>query len=784
MSKAIDLLVIEHEDVRIVMKGIYEPSNNRSSSGAVAMRLACSSPIAVIEVYDGQQLVCYENQQLAPIFFENGRYELIFMPNNGAKISFAHEYDRFQEAISEVMNTGILTGVLHFQSEVGLSEMEVQKDGQTLFTFTIEIFPTKLDYQEDYVELLAQVNNQIYNLAYSLIKKTYLSAARKQYKDPTYAEFYRILELHIEDFEKAVQHVERSPHHQLETTYEEVRGERLRKQDSRGLRYLRNNAQRFIDVEKGIQIGSKSVMPEKGLLIKKQQNFDTHENRYVKWAIFRIYSRIVQLKANHLKVVKQRNQEPNKVFIGKLEKWIIFFQQTLQKPFWRKIGTLDRSVYSLVMQMATGYKEVYQTYMFLSQSLVLQNDLYKMSVKDIATLYEYWTFLKLGEILEKKTKEKYQDIVKVNNNGLYINLTSGQTVTRIFEQPLTKEKITLCYQYKAHHTPTVNQEPDTMLSIEKHGSEGVFCYIFDAKYAIHVGSNDVVGPEHRDINVMHRYRDAIVAKNGNTYEREMFGAYVLFPWRNDAQYQNHPLYKSIDEVNIGGLPFLPNETDFVDQIIDNLLYKSAEELQIEGILPRGAMSYLTSRPGKILVLHEHHFENSVWEEDEVNSQLIVLREMLPNDAIQVHEIAIASDEGIHTVLEVIGTEITEQVKFNVINRQSHILKANTCYSWLQGITLPVKQFDTADCFEELFVQNDTHQKLIQLFKRISSDVLFKLDHTEINSNRVIERIQLEENIFNLQENTLSFEGQTIILNQPEYKIFKWVDDVIGSKKLD
>lgn len=776
-----DLLVIQHEDVRVVLKGTYDSSKNRSSSGDVTMQLHCSSPNVDIEVYDGQQLIHYVGQSLAPIFFENGRYELILIPNNGANISFAHEYDRFREAISEVANTGILTGVLHFQSEVGLSEMELQKDGNTLFTFTIEVFPTKLDYQKDYVALLTEVNEEIYNLAYSFIKKTYLNAARKRYKDPTYTEFYRILEIHVQDFMNAILHVESAPHHQLETTYEEVRGERLRKQDSRGLNYLRKNAHRFADVERGITIGNRSVMPEKGLLMKKQYNFDTHENRYVKWAIERIHSRIVQLKSNHLKLAKQRKNEPNHAFVDKLDMWIAFFSRTLQKPFWRKVGKLDRSVYSLVMQMATGYKDVFQIYMFLSQSLVLQNDLYKMSVKDIATLYEYWTFLKLGKMLESKTDVKEQDIVKVNSNGLYLNLMSGQMVTRTFEQPLTKEKIQLRYQYKAHHTPTVNQEPDTMLSIEKHGSSGEFRYIFDAKYAIHVDSKNNIGPEHRDINVMHRYRDAIVAKNGDTYEREMFGAYVLFPWKNDDAYREHPLYKSIDEVNIGGLPFLPNETKLVEQIIDNLLHKSAAELQREGILPRGTMSYLTPRVGNLLVIHEQYILNSGWEEDAFAPQLIVQSDLLVDGAIQVQQIAIASNEGIHTIVDVTSVGVSEKVIFNTVNEQSHVLKANSHYKWQYPFLVPLKVFDGANRLEELFVQNGAEQELVKMFKRISPNIEMKLDDVELSGSRVIEEIQIGKQKFNLKGQVLCYGERNITLDRPVYEVFKWVEKRINGE---
>ena len=67
--------------------------------------------------------------------------------------------------------------------------------------------------------------------------------------------------------------------------------------------------------------------------------------------------------------------------------------------------------------MAPGYREVLHVYTTISKSIVLQGEIYKMSVKDIATLYEYWTFLKLGQLLAEKCMASSQDIVKVNSEG-------------------------------------------------------------------------------------------------------------------------------------------------------------------------------------------------------------------------------------------------------------------------------------------------------------------------------------------------------------------------------
>jgi uncharacterized protein len=56
---------------------------------------------------------------------------------------------------------------------------------------------------------------------------------------------------------------------------------------------------------------------------------------------------------------------------------------------------------------------------------------------------------------------------------------------------------------------------------------------------------------------MHRYRDSLVV-HPKDHVCTAFDAYVLFPWYDEDSYQEHELYKSINEVNIGGLPFLPS----------------------------------------------------------------------------------------------------------------------------------------------------------------------------------------------------------------------------------
>jgi hypothetical protein len=74
---------------------------------------------------------------------------------------------------------------------------------------------------------------------------------------------------------------------------------------------------------------------------------------------------------------------------------------------------------------------------------------------------------------------------------------------------------------------------------------------------------------------MHRYRDAIAIPHpmkSNGYKQGVvFGALVLFPLPDEMAYREHKFFRSIAQVEIGGLPFLPGSTSLVRTKLDSLL---------------------------------------------------------------------------------------------------------------------------------------------------------------------------------------------------------------------
>lgn len=762
--KNIELLWIETNSFKLLVKGDlnYDRYQNRfvpySVEDKMNFRLDTFDlgDTLLTEILDARigELVTYTGQDLPPIFFENGYYQIIIEHVKGHEVSFYHEYAPFKEAVTKTRGMDFLSGTLHFQNEVGRSSFEIREGDKTLLEVHIEVFPTKLDYKKDYEDLLSGVQEELYNLAYQFVQRTYVLGEAKYYKDPTLNEFYRLFDSHIKNYKKAIWQIERMPHHQLTKNYTEVRGERLRKQDSHSYAYLRRNSRQFVDAPsgKGVQIDGKNMLPTRGLLIKKEQTFDTLENRYVKWTMQRIMSRLHAL----IEILERSRNSKDKVnvisldLVANLRKEENEIQNRLNSPFWRSIGLLDRSVHSLVLQMASGYREVHQIYAILAQSIVLQGELYKMSLKTIWQLYEYWTFLKLGKILSETCHGLTQNVIEFKSNGLYVNLTDGQRVERTFEHKITGETISLIYQYStAEKVPTVQQRPDSMLSIAKKGKNYEFQYIFDAKYKIDFTNGP--SPTQEDINTMHRYRDAIVVANNGAYERTAFGAYVLFPWKDEQSFQQHRLYKSIQSVNIGGLPFLPNATELVEEVIYNLLNKNGDELLKEGILPIGMLdpkrtiveklalfikvaSYnLKERKLEVLTVDlPFAFSKAAWlimyieSEDRIEHGRIVAKIEKPDSIVFEVDTWIT-----HTGISVEGFSVVG----NFMTTKVSLLEAN-------HIT-------------DLFVRSNVEYTVLSALRRVSPDILVKVNSRLLEENCQVTAFCFADHNFAFQDNTLT-----------------------------
>ncbi|WP_316568857.1 restriction endonuclease-like protein [Neobacillus sp. YIM B06451] len=794
----VELVRIETDYLSLIIKG--KPYHERYE-GLMQYRsmdfhdimqfIATGEGLNEIKVYNINAQKLDDPANLRPIFFENGIYQLIVLPKSGEDLTFFHEHQGIRQAISPVTigNQKMLMGNLQFQSEVGFTTFEIRSAKKTILSVTMEIFPTKLDYKNDYQKLLNEVNEEIYNLAFHFIRKTYLGAKLKLDGEPSKVEFFRLISHHFDQFLQAITQIERQPHHKLVPIHEKARGDQLRKLDSTGRNYLRKRARLFIEVNNGIPIMNKQFMPTSGLNVKKEMTFDTFENRYVKWMMERLVNRLAGL-LDSIRNNKWMQQEADIETISGIENMISLLRYRLRKIFWTNIGKIDRPMLSLVLQMAPGYRDTFQIYLTVSKGLMLHGNIYRMSLKDVATLYEYWTYLKLGQILGHSYTLVSQNVVSVNRNGLYVNLDANKTAKRVYKHPITNEEIILTYQKRESGLPTVSQVPDTVLSIEKKGKYYKFNYIFDAKYRIDYAQEgsyyfrryDIPGPLEDDINTMHRYRDSIVAVNDGPYERTAFGAYVLFPWHDEVAYQQHYFYKSINKVNIGGLPFLPNATTLVEQFIERLIDKSPEEIQQEGILPIGTVEEWRSKLDDIvlvgLVSTRKDYEQFIRE-----GHYLLPAEKLNKGWQEAKHVALYVKAGLMAENGVLAYGTISTVKPVTINSKDFMQFKVSQWKDLNPIIKPVhygisnyiltslNTLKESTELPELFMKSKEETTIWRMLRRVSDQIKLDLDHNELDRATHIREYRIKDIQvkMNIKEREIVFEknGEETLISVDE-----------------
>ena len=595
-----ELVYIQTDKVSVTIKG---PASHPHNQGAEHSEKESFLKVFCDESYEinlkgdaefvSKQVIgaaCLGEYRTVPLFYEQQRYEIVIESFGSSPVEFWHDNYNVRNKVTSVgRSEKILSGVINFGNEIGMSDLVVRVNGTDYLRLVIEVFPSKISYKNDYKEIVADVTAEVYNVIFDLLKKTYLGYRQNDRVGSSPVEFLAVISKIYEDFIQAADMILQQPHHELETIREVLPSHKIKATDVRSIRWIERHPNHVT------RLGSKFAV-DKALAVKKQVNYDTKENRLTKYILLSTTKKLVGFKQNYMRL----QRESDTALIAKIDGMIRGITRRYNSGFLSNVSAHEASSgMSLVFSMAPGYRELYKYYLMLLRGLSVTGDIFHISAKDLALLYEYWCFIKLNSLM--RNSDKYdlisQDIVKIQGNGLYVSLVKGKSSRVRYRNRATQELITLSYNPKEIDVPTITQKPDNVLTLEKKGSDVQYEYVFDAKYRInpalpgtdyYASVGHTPGPEIGDINTMHRYRDAIVYRNGaSPFERTMFGAYVLFPYSNEDEYRNHRFFESIDKVNIGGLPFLPSATTMVTEILDQLIADSPTSAFERTTLPRG-----------------------------------------------------------------------------------------------------------------------------------------------------------------------------------------------------
>lgn len=596
-----ELLTIEHKDFTMIVEctkfdGIWNKAKSNVGEDKLYSTYSWSDGVVSVKrTLDADHEIDIEQGVPAlATFFDNADYPIWIEFKDYVKdAQFGSILQNDNDCFS--FRRHILAGFINYKNEIGRSEIQiiykVDKETRT-FRFGFEVLSTKLDYHEHWRIIVEDIEREYRMLSLDYMRRTFHGFSPDQNGEHPDIVWWSVFEGEQQKFIKACKSIIDRPRHRLH-------GEEV---------YLR--ADKLKQTPHNIENRLAEHRKEPAYLYRVEQHIlsnDTQENRFLKFALHQISKRYEDLR-QRIEAVKTAS--------GTMKSAMLATSETLKRlqhhPFFRTIGRFKGiSQESMVLQKATGYSQVYRTWNLLRRAYSLNDGLYRLQTKDIATLYEIWCFIEVSHIVKAQLHLDDEDVEHRNRmemNGIFswelgkgehsriLFRKDGVELAELVYNPKNADKENDNVGMKDLVVPTVPQKPDIVLQLTKNDlQQGMkMTYLFDAKYRIDGKDKGVDVPPEDAINQMHRYRDAIYYKDydANALKKEVIGGYILFPGDgepNDVAVSK--FYKTIKEVNIGAFPLRPKDVEnrkLLENFIDELIHTKSYETIAHVIPQKGA----------------------------------------------------------------------------------------------------------------------------------------------------------------------------------------------------
>lgn len=496
----------------------------------------------------------------------------------------------------------------------------------------LEVQSKKTSYREDYQYMLNDITSKCTDLiiqANSPVSHSFEIDPKTKNKT-LYQRFAFISSIiNSEDFEDAVQRIVTSPTTNWTEESELTDASKIKRFKNSELRSLINSENRLKlrDTHPLYKKGIKSVAT-KIESYRKFESVDTSENRFIKHALETFLKFCMDI-SNHPNAGTRLKEEADTVS----EKLETHLQHDLFKQVSRPT-TLKLN--SPTLQKKEGYREILKVWLKfdLAAQLVWNggDEVYKGGKKDIATLYEYWLFFKLLDVLKDVFDIKPKQLEKLiipSNDKLSLQLKQGKVTALKGTYTKANRDLNIRFNYNRSFTGgtdditktgswTTTLRPDYTLSIwptklkekEAEAADQIVHIHFDAKYKI-ANINQILGEEKTedslnkekkqnlkgiyknvDLLKMHAYKDAI---------RRTSGAYVLYPGEIDKPIRGfHEILPGL-----GAFPIKPtentNETIYLENFIKDVLKHFLNTAsQRENIAHKSYTIHQNDKPNEIL----------------------------------------------------------------------------------------------------------------------------------------------------------------------------------------
>jgi len=432
--------------------------------------------------------------------------------------------------------------VISWGNYVGRTTLAVEVDG-VRSEGRFEVRTRKLGCDEDFRRMVDDISRGITNLAFNLRSRTGFgftrragSGVRTVYEDLVF------LETIVDEVEEVCRRIGRAPHRRTVRSYAFEAFSRATSVDERSLPAMACSGAGFVGSDKRTALARRlrGRLPQRVYAGRVRTEYDTYENRFLKFALHTFRTRAAEIET----ACACLRDAPFSERADRLKRRL---DALLRMGFLEEVGEL-RSVEtsSQVLLREDNYRAVLRKYQeFLLLTGVDWEELDRIiEARDVARLYEYWTYFELLRTLG------------VDPSGLLLRSEDGFRVS-IDRSPVRAGRCTIYYNrtFSASQGDSYSLPLRPDIAVEREGRR----LLFDAKYRFEEemltserteGELDHEEWEERecrfvagDLYKMHTYRDAIANASG---------VFILFPGSGEPR-----IFRKEDALGVGAIPLRP-----------------------------------------------------------------------------------------------------------------------------------------------------------------------------------------------------------------------------------
>jgi len=517
---------------------------------------------------------------------------------------------------------GKYKGLINPNIFVGTHTLEIENCPQLL---PIEVRSVKAGYRSDYRFMLESITERCTDLIMQIDAPINQHFETDFNKNPeTLYQRFSFVKCLIDsqEFEEAIQRIVSNPATKWQEEHEEKDIRSISRFNQKNIKQIATksnrtaiNSNQYLNKHYGL-----TSVPQQVESKRKVESINTAENRFIKHALeeFLFFCENCETKFEKYSTAKTES--------GQLA---IKISSLLNQAFFKEISRpTSLKLNSPVLQRKSGYREVLNAWLKfdLAAKLIWHggDNVYDAGKKDIATLYEYWLFFTLLDLLKEIfhiEPKSLTQLIKFDKDQLSLNLKQGSEIPieGVYKSPFRNLNIRFSYNRafggrKNYPTPgsyTTTLRPDYTLTIwpaeikdakEAELKELITHIHFDAKYKVNnfydlisASKNDELTEDenedllkdeqeeikkgtfkNQDLLKMHAYKDAI---------RRTSGAYVLYP----GEGEDKP-FRGFHELipGLGAFVIKPNKDDrdkvnlkkFIEKVVQNFIDRASQREHI------------------------------------------------------------------------------------------------------------------------------------------------------------------------------------------------------------